>query len=887
MPARTSIAFISIVSLLASVFAAIPATSALAAGNVITNPSLETGTGNIAANWTQGNAFVGTGSTTITTTPTDVHSGLRAAQAVITAWTSGDLKWLPDTTTTSPGKYYTFSDWYKSSTSTQIGYFANGGTFHWVQDIGPAANWTQYTRGILVPAGVTSIQMAHILFHVGTLVTDDYSLVEQPAPVFPHGIVTLSFDDGWKSIYDNAIPILDPHVINAASSTPSIKTTQYIYTQAVLQGFSDSMTVQNIKNLRAAGHEIGAHTQQHVDLVNDNPTAFGYVDRPAMWAGEIGGSKSLLEGASMLNAPGSVTTFAYPYGSYNSDVEQAVSAATFIGARSVVDDFNLTATDKYALAQKHITVTTTAAEINGWIDQAIVNHTWLILMFHRVEKNTGTTTCADPVNQNVTDSDCTTTDVLQGVANHLVQVMPGNPGLIQTVAQGIAIMNANPPPDTVPPTITVPASPLNMVATSSLSTGAVVTFTASATDANPANPVVTCTPPSGSTFSLGSTTVTCTAHDAANNFATSTFVVHVTTPAPANVAPTANAQTVTVGPNTPVTITLTATDPDSSVLSFATTSNPIHGTLSGTGAVLTYTPSLNYGGSDSFNFTANDGTSTSAVATVSITVTSTPAPVLGNEQNAGSSATTVSLRWMTDHPATSRVVWDTVSHSNASSTQAGPANYGYANSTTEDTSLVTDHLVTVTGLTAATTYYVRPVSHGSPEAFGGEVAITTTVTPDPGPAPSSGSGGGGGGGGGGTVLGLIGTVNTNGGQVLGASTQALTDQQIAAIIALLQSFGADQSVIDSVNKALHGQATSGNSAPTSGFKFTKTLQVGSTGIEVTELQKRLTSQGLYSGPITAYFGQLTKAAVIKYQIKYALKPAVGVVGPKTRAKLNQ
>ena len=48
---------------------------------------------------------------------------------------------------------------------------------------------------------------------------------------------------------------------------------------------------------------------------------------------------------------------------------------------------------------------------------------------------------------------------------------------------------------------------------------------------------------------------------------------------------------------------------------------PEHGTVSGTGAALVYTPSANYSGTDCFTFKVNDGTADSNVATVSITVT--------------------------------------------------------------------------------------------------------------------------------------------------------------------------------------------------------------------------------------------------------------------------
>ena len=63
------------------------------------------------------------------------------------------------------------------------------------------------------------------------------------------------------------------------------------------------------------------------------------------------------------------------------------------------------------------------------------------------------------------------------------------------------------------------------------------------------------------------------------------------------------------------------------------------------------------------------------------------------------------------------------------------------------------------------------------------------------------------------------------------------------------------------------------------------LQYGSEGEDVTELQNRLTAEGVYSGPITGYFGPLTEAGVKAFQAKYDIEQA-GVVGPLTRARLN-
>jgi hypothetical protein len=78
--------------------------------------------------------------------------------------------------------------------------------------------------------------------------------------------------------------------------------------------------------------------------------------------------------------------------------------------------------------------------------------------------------------------------------------------------------------DTTAPTVTVPA---NITADATSNAGAVVTFTASATDTDPENPAVSCAPPSGSTFAIATTTVNCSATDAAGNTGTNSFTVTV------------------------------------------------------------------------------------------------------------------------------------------------------------------------------------------------------------------------------------------------------------------------------------------------------------------------------------------------------------------------
>ncbi|HEX6047069.1 MAG TPA: DNA/RNA non-specific endonuclease [Pyrinomonadaceae bacterium] len=151
----------------------------------------------------------------------------------------------------------------------------------------------------------------------------------------------------------------------------------------------------------------------------------------------------------------------------------------------------------------------------------------------------------------------------------------------------------------------------------------------------------------------GADTFTFRVNDGSQDSNTSTVTVTIN---PVNDAPTADSQSVSTNSNTPVSVTLTGTDLETADLVFEVTSGPTHGSLSGTGANVTYTPAANYSGPDSFNFVvrdSGDGMSpslASAEATLSITVNDTVAPsiiapanvTVGTGEGAVTCGTTVS-----------------------------------------------------------------------------------------------------------------------------------------------------------------------------------------------------------------------------------------------------
>jgi hypothetical protein len=78
--------------------------------------------------------------------------------------------------------------------------------------------------------------------------------------------------------------------------------------------------------------------------------------------------------------------------------------------------------------------------------------------------------------------------------------------------------------DVTPPTLTLPPT---TVVDATGPAGAIVAYAATASDLVDPSPSVVCSPASGAEFSIGDTTVSCSATDAAGNVATGSFDVHV------------------------------------------------------------------------------------------------------------------------------------------------------------------------------------------------------------------------------------------------------------------------------------------------------------------------------------------------------------------------
>jgi len=343
--------------------------------NLVANPSVEESAAGVPTGYA-GDGY-GTNDRAFTY-ENEGHTGSHSLKATITTATGeGDAKWFFNPVTVAPGKTYKYSNWYKSSIDTQLNVMVNlaDGTsaFYYLAAAPTSADWTQATGTFQMPANAVSATVFQALTGVGYVQNDDFSFAQYNPLPFERALVSLTFDDGWKSIYDNAFPLLNSY---------GFVSTQYLLTSTM--DYPDYMSAEMMQALAAAGNEIAGHTVHHCDLTGHVTDDAAVCPNP-ITAGQV--ASELSDNKTELNTiTGAVVTdFASPYGAYNADVVAAIKAAGYESHRSTdvgynsADSFN-----PYNIKVQNMTSTTTVEQVKAWVDEAIANKLWLVIVYHEV-----------------------------------------------------------------------------------------------------------------------------------------------------------------------------------------------------------------------------------------------------------------------------------------------------------------------------------------------------------------------------------------------------------------------------------------------------------------------------------------------------------------------
>jgi len=170
--------------------------------------------------------------------------------------------------------------------------------------------------------------------------------------VLPERPLIITFDDGYRSMYEIAWPALNQWGFRAT-----------VFLVSDLIGKTNAwdaderqeplLNVKEIREMQASGITFGSHTQTHPALTKIP------LERAA---GELAGSRSTLE--SLLGIP--VTTLCYPYAKQNAAVRQLARQAGYKAAVIGKGGTNRVRTDTHALRRIKLDTGTTIGRLR-WI----------------------------------------------------------------------------------------------------------------------------------------------------------------------------------------------------------------------------------------------------------------------------------------------------------------------------------------------------------------------------------------------------------------------------------------------------------------------------------------------------------------------------------------
>jgi peptidoglycan/xylan/chitin deacetylase (PgdA/CDA1 family) len=166
-------------------------------------------------------------------------------------------------------------------------------------------------------------------------------------PLGPGKPIVLSFDNGYASQYDNALPVL------RRLGWVGVENIQLSGLPISQGGLSEAQ----VRGLIAAGWELDTQGISHADLITLDPSELHY---------QVATARQMLR--HRYGVP--VNWFCYPSGHYNATVIAAVRAAGFVGSTTVIPGWASRDDDAYALPRLRVLGGTTPSELLAQIAAA-------------------------------------------------------------------------------------------------------------------------------------------------------------------------------------------------------------------------------------------------------------------------------------------------------------------------------------------------------------------------------------------------------------------------------------------------------------------------------------------------------------------------------------
>ncbi|HEX8226867.1 MAG TPA: polysaccharide deacetylase family protein [Candidatus Saccharimonadales bacterium] len=188
--------------------------------------------------------------------------------------------------------------------------------------------------------------------------------------LFQEPMISVTFDDGFDSIYTQAMPLLQKY---------GIQSTQYI-----LAGKTDDpyyVSWKQIANMQKGGHEIACHTMTHTDLTSLTDADLNY---------QVTRCKT-----ELTKRFGVISNFASPYGAANTrtldviskhfDSQRNTNGDPTNGVTEV--DVNTAANfDRFNIIGVTVRHDTTVKQLEDLVNFAKQNNGWVVLTYHQADE---------------------------------------------------------------------------------------------------------------------------------------------------------------------------------------------------------------------------------------------------------------------------------------------------------------------------------------------------------------------------------------------------------------------------------------------------------------------------------------------------------------------
>ncbi|WP_133408103.1 polysaccharide deacetylase family protein [Parashewanella tropica] len=132
----------------------------------------------------------------------------------------------------------------------------------------------------------------------------------------PNKTVAITFDDGYRTIYENARPILNEY---------DFPYTMFLASKPIEQGFKNMMSWKQIQTIAKEGAEIMNHTYDHVHLIRMRPN-----ESQTQWLTRIKSNIEKNETIIKQYTGQNFKALAYPYGEYNTHIMRMLTEMGYV-----------------------------------------------------------------------------------------------------------------------------------------------------------------------------------------------------------------------------------------------------------------------------------------------------------------------------------------------------------------------------------------------------------------------------------------------------------------------------------------------------------------------------------------------------------------------------